>query len=1077
MYRHLHPTIRRYSWRKKNPIKQARLDFFLASSNMSDIITKCDIKPSYRSDHSIIQIDLLLNKFNVGKGIWKFNNSLLEIPQYISLINETITEELIKYALPVYNLDFIKTGDNDLFLTIDYDCFLELLFLRIRGETIKFASHEKQKNSRLENQLIKDIEYLEMRDITLSSQLLMDKKAELETLRKRKIKGEIVRARVDWLKEGERPTKFFCNLENRNFVEKTVKKVQLPDGSIITEQKEVLHHMGIFYSNLFGDKDNHIDFEKMGSVLKHLKIPKANDYDLGMPITVEELGTVLKQCKHNKSPGMDGITSEFLKIFWIKLKYIITNAINSCFMKGQLSTTLSQCVITCLPKGHKDRTLLKNWRPISLLCVVYKLASGVIARRLKTTLDSVISHCQTGFINGRMISESTRLVYDIMHFTETKQLPGLLMLIDFEKAFDSLSWSFLYKVLHSFGYSKNFIKWIKLFNTNISAYVLQCGHLSEKILIQRGCRQGDPISAYLFLLGAEIMSLMVISNPDIVGIMIGQYEYNLVQFADDTTLMLDGTLHSLQSALNTLEIFGSISGLRMNKDKTKLIWIGRKKFVKDKLNISEKLTWGETDFSLLGLEFSTFLDKIPLLNYNKALGKMKMEVNKWNKRHLTPFGKIVVIKTNILSKCIHLLSSIERSDTFLKAVNKLIYDFLWDGKPDKIKRSTMTNDYLLGGMKMVDIYNFDKALKVSWVKRLLCQTNSLWNVLFRQTHENTSKILHFGDNWCDKILPTIKIPFWKDVIGDWSLLCKKQQIKTNSDILQSCLWYNSKIFKSAICFPDCTNNEIYLIGDIVSPNGKIMDKLELESKYNIKINFLNYLTVRSSLTKFLKQFWSNDSTNTNYCRPSIPTHIKPVINSQRGCKLFYNIFKGDNTTENNSHKIWNNLLYNDGMLTERVWCSIYKICFKTIADNNIIWFQYKILFNILSTKKYLHKLGITSSPYCSFCKQHPESTLHLLSECDAVITLWNNVCNWIHQKIGIDFNFSKSMKILGYLVKDSNFWPVNFILLLTRRYIFWCSRKGYALNIFSLQLEVKQIYLEQQMLQNINQRGNYFDNV
>ena len=87
---------------------------------------------------------------------------------------------------------------------------------------------------------------------------------------------------------------------------------------------------------------------------------------------------------------------------------------------------------------------------------------------------------------------------------------------------------------------------------------------------------------------------MIISNPDIVGIVIGEKEFKLVQFADDTTLMLDGTLHSLQSALNTLEIFGSLSGLRMNKDKTKLIWIGCKKLVKEKLNISENLSWGET---------------------------------------------------------------------------------------------------------------------------------------------------------------------------------------------------------------------------------------------------------------------------------------------------------------------------------------------------------------------------------------------------------------------------------------------------------------------------------------------------
>ena len=143
------------------------------------------------------------------------------------------------------------------------------------------------------------------------------------------------------------------------------------------------------------------------------------------------------------------------------------------------------------------------------------------------------------------------------------------MLIDFEKAFDSNSWTFLYKALQVFGYGKEFIQWIELFNTDIKAYILQCGYLSSEISIERGCRQGDPIATYLFLLEAEILSLLIKVNVHIMGIKINNTEFKLTQFADDTTLMLDGTTHSLQSALNTLDIFGSFLGLKMNKEKTK----------------------------------------------------------------------------------------------------------------------------------------------------------------------------------------------------------------------------------------------------------------------------------------------------------------------------------------------------------------------------------------------------------------------------------------------------------------------------------------------------------------------------
>ena len=155
-------------------------------------------------------------------------------------------------------------------------------------------------------------------------------------------------------------------------------------------------------------------------------------------------------------------------------------------------------MLSCLPKGKKERKLLKNWRPISLLCTTYKLASSVIANRLKPHLDSIISNTQTDFLKGRSVSESTRLIYDLLCCSEKNNIPGLLMAIDFEKAFDSTSWSFLYDALQLFGFDNSLIDWIKMFNQSITARVQQCGFLSEPITIERGCRQGDPIASYLF---------------------------------------------------------------------------------------------------------------------------------------------------------------------------------------------------------------------------------------------------------------------------------------------------------------------------------------------------------------------------------------------------------------------------------------------------------------------------------------------------------------------------------------------------------------------------------------------------
>ena len=137
-----------------------------------------------------------------------------------------------------------------------------------------------------------------------------------------------------------------------------------------------------------------------------------------------------------------------------------------------MSLSLRQCIITCLPKGDKPRQFIKTWRPISLLSVIYKIGSSAIANRIKKFLGHIISPEQSGFISGRYISDITRLIYDLMSIAEEQNIPGLLMLVDFEKAFDSISWNFLYSVLKLLGFGPSIIKWIHTFNKNIKATIM-----------------------------------------------------------------------------------------------------------------------------------------------------------------------------------------------------------------------------------------------------------------------------------------------------------------------------------------------------------------------------------------------------------------------------------------------------------------------------------------------------------------------------------------------------------------------------------------------------------------------------
>ena len=469
-----------------------------------------------------------------------------------------------------------------------------------------------------------------------------------------------------------------------------------------------------------------------------------------------------------------------------------------------------------------------------MLTVIYKIASGTIANRIKTVLNSLISHKQNGFVPGRYIGESTRLIYDIMHFTELHNIPGLLILIDFEKAYDSISWKFLYKVLSFLGFTNNFISWIKLFNTDIKTAALQNGFLSDFIQIGRGCRQGDPISAYLFIMAAEVLTLLFLNNDRIRGIRIKNLEFKCTQFADDTTLILDGTSDSLESAFNTLEIFGSISGLKINTDKTKIVWIGKKKYSKEKL-ILKKFQWDETEFTLLGLKFSVDLSKMVQINYSAKMVEIKESIKHWNKRFLTPLGKVTVIKTFLLSKLNHIFLSLPNRDpTYLKELNEIFLNFIWSNKPDKISRRVLTLDFKKGGIKMIDLEKFVMSLKVTCLRRAL-KSNSPWVALFQSTiMTDMAKFQIAGSTFAIKQSQSITNNFWISVLHAQDILFQKYKPCNLEQTMSTPLWYNPKMSTENLYLPTWCKKGIRTFSDVIDSDGNFITAEELRKKYSFR---------------------------------------------------------------------------------------------------------------------------------------------------------------------------------------------------------------------------------------------------
>ena len=159
------------------------------------------------------------------------------------------------------------------------------------------------------------------------------------------------------------------------------------------------------------------------------------------------------------------------------------------------------------------------------------------------------------------------------------------------------------------------------------------------------------------------------------------------------------------------------------------------------------------------------------LNYSKALENLKQMLTLWNKRNLTPFGKITVIKTFILSRFNHIFMIIPSPDKHsFNNINSCLFAFLWGNKPHKIKREYITQDYRMGGLKMVNIELFAQSLKLTWMNKLFKIEPPLWLNLFEKTISPVSKIAFYGSTWCGILRKKTQNQFWKEILTSWVTL-------------------------------------------------------------------------------------------------------------------------------------------------------------------------------------------------------------------------------------------------------------------------------------------------------------------
>ena len=509
---------------------------------------------------------------------------------------------------------------------------------------------------------------------------------------------------------------------------------------------------------------------------------------------------------------------------------------------------------------------------------------------------------------------------------------------------------------------------------------LRGAQLAEKrFTLQRGCRQGDPISPYIFLLCAEILAVLIRSNKHVKGIKVGDKEFVISQYADNTSLILDGSKQSLEQALIVLKFYANISGLGVNFDKTSVIWFGSMKHSEITFCDEYNLHWETGNFTLLGITMSTNLEQIVEINYETKLAAVESVFKSWSKRILTPLGKITVIKSIAVPKLNHLFLGLPNpSVEIIKRLKNLCYNFLWKGGPNRIKRSVIVQGYEKGGLRMIDIEKFIYALKISWIRREILEDKSCFKI-HNSLYPLALKILLYGNDFIKNNLDHIRNPFWRDTYKAVYTFTSSYQPMSWNDYLSTPVWFisNIKVGRRSCFLRDWSEHGIFFVTDFLDRSGNFLSLREFQEKYNINTNFLTYQGFLAACTSVLGTLsfqhipaactsylgtLSLQHIPTNCMHPVISSLFYPIIKNVRGCRIIYDILNNHKTIPTAIRK-WEQTIVFERAPT---WNKFFRLLFKTTKDTALLWFQERIFHTILATNRLLTKMNVMNNEVCSF---------------------------------------------------------------------------------------------------------------
>ena len=974
IWRNLNMDDERYTWFKRmnNVMLASGLDMFIVSQGVANKTKNTSIAGATRTDHSLIKLEIVDEKFKRGPGNWKLNVRLLEDEKFY----ESMSQNIIECKATLKKTDKSRTK-----------CW------EILKTSCKKCAMEYSKNStRMKKDLLKNLYQLryewkmdQCQTFIQNDEMVDLVNNKIELLEKEQVEGAIFRSRCKWSDEAEKMTKYFFALERRNYNNKTMFAVIPENGQLSRCQKTILKEQEKFYRELYA-KDTNVRFTITNTT--GIMISNEQKRELDTDLTWLEIVKSIKELPEGKVCGSDGLPIEFytkfLELFkeelWAMYQEVVTN--------GILGHSARKGLMALLPKGNCDPNYIKNYRPLTILNTDYKVLAKTVATRLKRVLPDIIGDQQNGFMEGRNIQSSIRETIDIVsHINNTKQ-KAVIVSIDFLKCFDRIEHDSIYNALRYFNFGEKFISLIRLFYTEFRVCTQNAGHASELFAKTRGINQGCNVSPFCFNVCSEIMAHLIKNNPLIHGIKIGQrkeVEKVISQFADDTCLFLLYTENCLNATIDTLMHIEKNTGLKVSYEKSCIYRIGSLQHSKAQCYTKKSFSWSDGDLELLGV---TIVNGKCQNNsgFNEIVNKMERVANNWYNRNLTIMGKTLIINTLFSSLFTYRMSILPRiSENQIKKAEEIINDFLWKGKRSKIPLKVLQNPKEKGGLALTNLTFKHEALLINWVKiaymqdkytyanEMLCEkiTHHIWECNLKQTDVKASI--------------ANKNSFWYNVLDVWSRYHYHEPLNLD-EIDSQIIWYNTHIKPNGKIIRPMNNDKGEYRIIKIEQIWKDTDFLELQEfndKFKMNVNWLWYQSLLTSIPKTWKMLLKGKRENQTKLER---LNVKTLCQSKKTSSYVYQFIAKSNATTVMKYKCtWENKLSID--ITQDEYLRLFMTNYKTTRVTKLRNFQYRLLLLKVFTNDILYKWKIKNSNECDFCDKK-QTIIHLLIQCTVSVEVW-----------------------------------------------------------------------------------------